>query len=104
MSVHFTVSADCDLSALGVTIADIRRWHAEVDQHNREHAIKILVGNKLDLGEDRVVTEEQGRALANDLGMRFFEVSVKDDEGVTEALVTLARSVIHPLMAHAARS
>ena len=54
---------------------------------------KILIGNKSDWSEKRAVTEEQGRELANELGIKFMETSAKINEGVEEAFFTLARSV-----------
>jgi Ras-related protein Rab-8A len=54
---------------------------------------KILIGNKSDWTDKKVVTEEQGRTLASELGIRFMETSAKINEGVEEAFFTLARSV-----------
>ncbi len=54
---------------------------------------KILIGNKSDWSEKRAVTEEQGRELANELGIKFMETSANINEGVEEAFFTLARSV-----------
>ena len=54
---------------------------------------KILIGNKSDWTEKRAVTEEQGRELANELGIKFMETSAKANDGVEEAFFTLARSV-----------
>lgn len=53
---------------------------------------KILIGNKSDWTDKKAVTEEQGRELANELGIRFMETSAKVNEGVEEAFFTLARS------------
>ena len=39
--------------------------------------MKILVGNKVDCEEERVVTREKGQALADEYGLYFFEVSAK---------------------------
>jgi Ras-related protein Rab-8A len=50
-----------------------------------------LIGNKTDEKDKRVVTEEQGRALADELGMQFMETSAKANEGVTEAFYALTR-------------
>lgn len=54
---------------------------------------KILIGNKCDWEEKRSVTIEQGRALADEFGLRFLETSAKANEGVEEAFFTLARYV-----------
>jgi len=43
---------------------------------------KILIGNKSDWTDKRAVTEEQGRELANDLGIKFMETSAKVNEGL----------------------
>lgn len=50
-----------------------------------------MIGNKCDWDEKRAVTLEQGRQLADELGLRFVETSAKDNEGVEEAFFTLAR-------------
>jgi GTPase SAR1 family protein len=55
---------------------------------------KILIGNKSDWTDKRAVTEEQGRELANELGINLFtETSARVNEGVEEAFFTLARFV-----------
>mmetsp|Transcript_27395 Transcript_27395/g.38230 ORF Transcript_27395/g.38230 Transcript_27395/m.38230 type:complete len:147 (+) Transcript_27395:333-773(+) len=38
----------------------------------------VLVGNKCDLVDERVVSEEEGRALAANWGCPFFETSAKE--------------------------
>ena len=54
---------------------------------------KILVGNKSDWTDKRAVTVDQGRELADELGVKFMETSAKVNDGVEEAFFTLARSV-----------
>jgi Ras-related protein Rab-8A len=56
---------------------------------------KILIGNKSDWTDKRAVAEEQGRELAEELGIKFIETSAKVNEGVEEAFFTLARYVFH---------
>lgn len=73
---------------------DIRTWHANIEQHASEGVNKILIGNKSDWTDKRAVTEEQGRQLAEELGIRFMETSAKVNEGVEEAFFTLARCVL----------
>ena len=45
----------------------------------------VLVGNKCDMEEERAVTYEQGRKLADQLGFPFFEASAKDNVNVRDA-------------------
>jgi Ras-related protein Rab-8A len=71
--------------------SDIRTWHSQIDQHASPGVNKILIGNKCDWDEKRVVTVEQGRELADEFGLRFLETSAKANEGVEEAFFTLAR-------------
>lgn len=75
-------------------ITDIKTWHQNIEQHASEGVNKILIGNKCDWDEKRAVTLEQGRQLADELGLRFVETSAKDNEGVEEAFFTLARFVV----------
>lgn len=73
--------------------SDIRSWHSNIEQHASEGVNKILIGNKSDWVDKKAVTEEQGRELANEFGIKFMETSAKVNEGVEEAFFTLARSV-----------
>lgn len=74
----------------GLTL-DIRTWFQNVEQHATEGVHKILIGNKCDWTEKRVVTEEQGKALAQELGIPFIETSAKSNINVEEAFFSLAR-------------
>jgi len=70
---------------------NIRTWHANIEQHASEGVNKILIGNKSDWADKRAVTEEQGRELAEELGIKFIETSAKINEGV-EMLSSLSRA------------
>lgn len=74
-----------------LTPPDVRTWHSQIEQHASAGVNKILIGNKCDWDEKRAVTLEQGRALADEFGLRFLETSAKANEGVEEAFFTLAR-------------
>jgi Ras-related protein Rab-8A len=76
------------------TPADIKTWHSNIEQHASEGVNKILIGNKCDWEEKRVVSLEAGRQLADELGLRFLETSAKANEGVEDAFFTLARCVL----------
>lgn len=71
----------------------IRTWYQDVKNNARENVEMILVGNKKDMADKRVVSYEQGKALADELGIPFMEASAKTAEGVDEAFLQLARMV-----------
>ena len=56
--------------------------------------LKILIGNKCDLEENRVITTKEGTDFANSNGMKFFETSAKNDINVSEAFQMLATQLI----------
>jgi len=72
---------------------NIRTWHSNIEQHASEGVNKILIGNKSDWTDKKAVTEEQGRGLADEFGIKFMETSAKDNKGVEEAFFTLARDI-----------
>ncbi|KAH6917710.1 rab-type small GTP-binding protein [Coprinopsis sp. MPI-PUGE-AT-0042] len=72
---------------------NIRAWHSNIEQHASEGVNKILIGNKSDWTDKRAVTEEQGRELANELGVKFMETSAKVNDGVEDAFFALARDI-----------
>lgn len=72
---------------------DIRTWFSNVEQHATEGVNKILIGNKCDWEDKRVVSTEQGQALADELGIPFMEVSAKSNINVEKAFYSLASDI-----------
>jgi Ras-related protein Rab-8A len=72
---------------------DIRTWFQNVEQHATEGVNKILIGNKCDWEEKRVVSTEQGQALADELGIPFLEVSAKSNINIDKAFYSLAADI-----------
>ena len=75
------------------TVIDIRTWHANIEQHASEGVDKILVGNKSDWEEKRVVSTVTGKQKSDELGIEFVETSAKENKEVEFAFFTLARYV-----------
>jgi len=72
---------------------NIRTWYSNVEQHASEGVNKILIGNKCDWAEKRVVTVQQGQELAAELGIPFMETSAKVNISVEDAFFSLARDI-----------
>ena len=72
---------------------DIENWLAEVDKYGNENVVKLLVGNKSDLEANRQVKTEEGKTLADSLGIKFLETSAKDAVNVEKAFTTLSTEI-----------
>ena len=52
-----------------------------------------MVGNKSDLEANRQVKTEEGKTLADSLGIKFLETSAKDAVNVEKAFTTLSTEI-----------
>ena len=70
----------------------IKDW-IEIIKNSENKAIIALVAQKCDL-QDRVISEEKGKELANELGVEFFEVSAKTCDNIEELFNHLVQQCI----------
>jgi len=70
----------------------LRTQILRIKEDNQDIPI-MLVGNKLDLEEERQVTTEQGRALAQKFNCGFIEASAKTNTNVKEIFFELVRMI-----------
>jgi len=54
----------------------------------------VFVGNKNDLEQERIVKEEEGRAMADKWGVPFVESSAKTGDAVTDAFNSVVRLIL----------
>ncbi|KAK3550216.1 hypothetical protein QTP86_021245 [Hemibagrus guttatus] len=74
-------------------VQDWRRYFGprstQIKTYSWDNAQVILAGNKCDMEEERVVSVESGRLLAEQLGFEFFETSAKDNINVKQTFERL---------------
>eukprot|EP01108_Squamamoeba_japonica_P002711 TRINITY_DN2322_c0_g1_i1.p2 TRINITY_DN2322_c0_g1~~TRINITY_DN2322_c0_g1_i1.p2 ORF type:complete len:126 (-),score=63.41 TRINITY_DN2322_c0_g1_i1:75-452(-) len=75
------------------SFSNIRNWIRNIEQHATENVNKMLVGNKCDMADKRVVEAERGKALADEYSIKFMETSAKSSINVEEAFITLAKDI-----------
>ena len=89
--------ADGIIMVYDVTSAEsfehVSDWLTEVNRYANEGTCKLLVGNKSDM-EDKAVTTEQAKEYADSLGIPFLETSAKAATNVEEAFLTMAGELI----------
>ncbi|XP_058207912.1 ras-related protein RABC2a [Rhododendron vialii] len=70
-------------------------WAKELDLHStNQDCVKMLVGNKVDLESERVVSREEGIELAKEHGCLFLECSAKTRENVGQCFEELALKIM----------
>jgi Ras-related protein Rab-1A len=71
---------------------NVRNWLEECDSRVG-NTVKLLIGNKKDKENERKVATEEGRVLAEQLGMEFMETSAKCDVNIDDAFQRLSNSI-----------
>ncbi|XP_038905103.1 ras-related protein RABC2a-like [Benincasa hispida] len=70
-------------------------WAKEVELYStNKDCVKMLIGNKVDRESERVVSREEGIALAKELGSYFLECSAKTRENVEKCFEELALKIM----------
>ena len=81
----YNITDESSFLALNDWIKEIKKYEV--------NPIIVLVGQKCDL-ENRIISEERGRELANELGVEFFEISAKTGYNVEELFKYLIQQCI----------
>ena len=71
----------------------VKFWVNEVKKYSNTETNIVIVGTKCDI-LDREVTEEEGKKLADELGVKYFETSAKTGYNVNEAYNFLIKDII----------
>jgi len=77
----------------GESFANVKRWLHEIDQ-NCDVVNRILVGNKNDDPDRKVVLTEDARRFADQMGIQLFETSAKDNINVEEMFRSITTLVL----------
>ena len=75
----------------------VRNWMRQIDQNAAENVNRVLIGNKSDMEDSRKVTEAQGKELADEFGIKFFETSAKLNSNVEKAFLSIASDIVERL-------
>ena len=71
----------------------MREWFKEINKYTKPETLILLIANKADRA-DRVVSMEEGQALAKELGISIIETSARTAENVESAFVRIAEQLI----------
>lgn len=79
------------------TFDNVSKWMEDIKENIDNKVEVMLVGNKIDKTNDRLVKSEEGQALGEKFGVSFFETSAKTGEGVNSAFLNIVKNIYHKI-------
>ncbi|XP_050738194.1 ras-related protein Rab-10-like [Eriocheir sinensis] len=74
---------------------NIAKWLRNIDEHANEDVEKMILGNKCDMEDKRVILKDKGEAIAREHGIRFLETSAKANINIEQAFLELAEAILN---------
>jgi small GTP-binding protein len=75
-------------------VKKIKEFTNKGNESKKMHPQIVLVGNKTDLNDQRVIPYEQGKAKADEFGMEFVETSAKSNANVGDAFMLVLQKIV----------
>ncbi len=74
------------------SVDNVERWSREVDRYLEDSGVKVVVGNKTDLGSP--LSTDAAAEVCDNIGAQHFLASAKTGKGVTEMFEGLVRELL----------
>ena len=101
LTTGFFKSTQCILLCFALTdrvsFESVHRWMTQINTLSPKDVLVILVGNKSDLAQERKISEEEARALAQNFCIDYFETSAVSGENINELFVAAGEKLLTAL-------
>uniref|UniRef100_A0A915LDZ6 Ras-related protein Rab-13 n=1 Tax=Romanomermis culicivorax TaxID=13658 RepID=A0A915LDZ6_ROMCU len=74
---------------------NITKWLRNIDQHANSDVERMLLANKCDVVDKRVITKERGEQIAREHNLPFLETSAKANINVDKAFYDLTELILN---------
>ena len=71
------------------TYENVKTWINQIREDAPANVVIYIAGNKIDMEEERKVKTEEGKKLADEFGLPFYETSAKNDININETFEDL---------------
>jgi len=76
-----------------VSFNNVKQWMQEIQRYACDSVCRLLVGNKCDLVEKKMVDTTTAKEYAESMGVPFLETSAKNATNVEQAFMTMASEI-----------
>jgi len=76
-----------------ISFYNIKKWIQDVRTYAESNVNLVLIGNKCDLENEKVIPKEKGQEIADEYSVKFFETSAKENINVQDAFSSLVNMV-----------
>ena len=87
----------CAMVVYDITSRDsfehVQNWLQDIKDQSPKTVLIVLIGNKIDLEENRVVSYDEGSEFAIKNGLIFEETSAKTGQGIEEVFLKSAKEI-----------
>ncbi|CAL2046350.1 unnamed protein product [Caenorhabditis brenneri] len=73
---------------------NISKWMYNIDENAKDNIVKMLIGNKCDLKDKRVISRDRGEEMAREYGISFHETSAKSNTNIDASFDGIIREII----------
>ena len=77
-----------------LSFKNVTNWVECINKFAKSNVLRILVGNKTDLEDKRVITTEEGKQLAEENGLKYYEISALKIQGLQEMFEDIAKEYV----------
>ena len=74
-----------------ISFEHVKDWMNNIKQFAKIGVMKVIVGNKIDLNDERIVTYNEGKNFAESCNVKYFETSAITREGIVELFENICK-------------
>lgn len=73
---------------------NIATWIRNIEEHANEDVVKMIVGNKCDMEDRRIISVEKGQDIGRHNNISFMETSAKTNVNIEKAFYEMAKKIL----------